>query len=103
MKFIRKIFIGLLIVVFLNVNPCEISFAQVGSEEEELTRHLPEVRFYAEEAIPVGKKDPATKTWAWVILGVLVVGGVVALAAGSGGGGNGGGSTSGGSNVTVGW
>jgi uncharacterized membrane protein YraQ (UPF0718 family) len=106
MKIIRNVFVGLLIAVLMNPYIPEISFAQVGSEEDEISRHIPEFRFSAEEDIPIGKIETAGATWAWVILGVLVVGGIVALAAGSGGGGgssNGSGGSSNNSSVTVGW
>ena len=105
MKVIRKILVGLLILLLVNSHLPGISFAQVGSEEGEISKHIPEVRSSAEEDIPVEKIKPRVATWIWVVLGVLAVGGAVGLAAGGGGGGgsNGGGSTSGNTSVTVGW
>jgi hypothetical protein len=106
MKVIRKILVGLLILLLVNPHLPEISFAQVGSEEGEISKHIPEIRSSAEEDIPVEKTKTAGATWIWVVLSVLVVGGVVALAAGGGGGqgsSNGGGSSSASTSVTVGW
>ena len=104
MKMIKNIFIMLLILSLLNLYLPRVIFSQVGGIEEEITKHAPEMRSTPEENIPVGVAKKRGAIWVWVVLGLLVVGGTLALKT-TGGGGN---STSNGSggdsgNISVGW
>jgi hypothetical protein len=103
----RKMFISFLIFSLVTFYLPRIVFSQVGDIELEITRNDPEMRATPAENIPVetGKKS---KTWLWVLLGVVAVGAIVAVAAGGGGGGGGGGSSSTGTaantgSASVGW
>ena len=55
MRIGRKVFIGLLVLVLGSPYIPEMSFAQVGSEEDEISRHTPEFRFSVEEDLPVNR------------------------------------------------
>jgi hypothetical protein len=105
---IKKTFIMLLIVSLLNLYLPRVTFSQVGDIKEEITKHAPEMRSTPEENIPVEVVKKRVATWVWVVLGLLVVGGTLALVTAGGGGGGGGNSSSnssGGSSgsVGVGW
>jgi len=71
MRIGRKVFIGLLVLVLGSPYIPEMSFAQVGSEEDEISRHTPEFRFSVEEDLPVNRTEGSGVPWVWVILGVL--------------------------------
>jgi hypothetical protein len=106
---IKKTFIMLLIVSLLNVYLPRVTFSQVGDIKEEITKHAPEMRSTPEENIPVEVVKKRGPIWPWVVLGLLVVGGTLALVMAGGGGGGGGNSStsssSGGNSgsVAVGW
>jgi hypothetical protein len=102
MKMIRNIFIMLLILSLLNFYLPRVAFSQVGGIEEEITKHAPEMRSTPEENIPV--EVVKERRAIWVLLGLLVIGGTLALVT-TGGGGNGTGNSSGGNsgNIAVGW
>jgi len=98
----------LLILSLLNLYLPRVTFSQVGDIEEEITKHAPEMRSTPEENIPVEVVKKRGAIWVWVVLGLLVVGGTLALVTTRGGGGGGGNTTSNSSGgnsggVAVGW
>lgn len=108
MKFLRDFLILWLIFSLWNFGLPRLSFSQVGVIDPEITKHPPEMRASLEENIPVTEAKEKPKGWVWWLIGILAVGGVVAIAAaaGGGGGGGGGGSKSNGGtsgSVAVGW
>ncbi len=108
MKMIKNIFIVLLILSLLNLYLPRVTFSQIGDIEEEITNHAPEMRATPEENIPVEVVKKRGPIWLWVVLGLLLIGGTLALVTAGGGGGGGGNSSSnssGGSSgsVGVGW
>jgi hypothetical protein len=102
---IKKAFIMLLIVSLLNVYLPRVTFSQVGDIKEEITKHAPEMRSTPEENIPVEVVKKRGPIWPWVVLGLLVVGGTLALVMAGGGGNSSTSSSSGGNggSVAVGW
>jgi hypothetical protein len=95
MRFLKKILTLLLIFSLLNLYLPRLSLAQVGFIQPEVTKHPPEMRSSPEENIPVEEVTQKRTSWLWWVLGLLVVGGVIAIAAaGAGGGGGGSGSNS---------
>lgn len=110
MKFLEKLLILLLIFSLLNLYLPRGAFSQVGFIKPEITKHPPEMRSSPEENIPVQEVTKKRTRWVWWALGLLVVGGAIALAgAGAGGGGGGSSSSSNSSsggnsgNVSIGW
>jgi hypothetical protein len=111
MRFLEKILVLMLIFSLLNLNLPRLSFSQVGFIQPEITKHPPEMRSSPEENIPVEEVTQKRTSWLWWVLGLLVVGGAIAIA-GAGARGGGGGSSanstsssSGGNSgsVSVGW
>ena len=106
MRTMKRIFVLILIVSIMNLYFPQVTFSQVTdtSGQEGVTKNPPEFLTSPEVNIPV-EKETKVSTWTWVVLGVLLVGGIAAAAAGGGGGGGGGSSTPPASNgsVTVGW
>jgi hypothetical protein len=107
---LKKILILVLIFSLSNLSLPRISSSQVGFIQPEITKHPPEMRSSPEENIPVEEVTQKRAGWVWWLVGLLVVGGVIAVAAaGAGGGGGGSGSnntsSSGGNSgsVGVGW
>jgi uncharacterized membrane protein YfcA len=98
MKFLKKIFTLLLILLMLNFYLPNLTFA-----EQALTKHPPEIRTTPEEDIPM-IQEKKKSGWTWLIL-VALLGGVAAAAGGGGGdsGGGVGGTTTTTGDVTVGW
>ncbi len=104
----KKVLVGFLIFSLVNLYLPRPAFAQVGDIEEEITQNAPEVRAAPPENIPV-ETVKKSRTWLWVLLGLVAVGAVVAVASAGGGGGGGGNISSSGTpaastgNVSVGW
>lgn len=109
MKILEKILILLLTLSLLNLYLPRLSFSQVGFINPAITKHPPEMRSSPEENIPVEEVTKKRTGWIWWGLGLLAVGGAIAIAAaGAGGGGSSTKSTSsnGGGNsgsIAVGW
>ena len=88
MKILKSIFVSLLILLTLNLYLPRITFAEKGNilAKTKITGHSPEIRSTKEEDIPVKVVKKKSYTLIYVILGVLVLGGVAGGLGGSGGG-----------------
>ena len=87
MQFLKRLFIGILVLLTLNFYLPRVTFAQQARlyAKADVTEHSPESRTTPQKDIP-GKKS---RKWLWWVLGALVVAGSVAAAGGGGGGGGG--------------
>ena len=87
MEFLKRVFIGVLVVLTLNLYFPRSTFAQQSHlhAKADVTEHSPESRTTPQKDIP-GKKS---RKWLWWVLGALVVAGGAAAAGGGGGGGGG--------------
>ena len=88
MKYIKKLFVIVLVISTLNLYLPKMALAQQLFASAEVPKHEPQSWGTPEEDIPTIKKKK-TSGWTWVIL-VALVGGIAA-AASSGGGSSGGG------------
>lgn len=98
------LFLTLCVFNFLMAGP---AFSQENwYAQADITKNRPVIKSLPEEKIPVetvkGKEGGGGK-WLWAILGVALVGGIVAAAGGGGGGGSDGPTTPTTGNVTVSW
>ena len=99
MEFLKRVLIGVLVVLTLNLYFPRSTFAQQTHlyAKADVTEHSPDSRTTPQRDIP-GKKG---RKWLWWVLGALVVVGGVAAAGGGGGGDDGGdGGASGGGDDT---
>jgi len=90
MNFLRRMLATVLILSVLGLHFPKITLAGQGrffAKAVGITEHLPEILAPPEEKIPVEEvKKGKSKTWLWVLGGVVLVG-IIAVAAGGGGGG----------------
>ena len=90
MNFLRRMLATLLILSVLVLHFPKITLAgqsRLFAKAVGITEHLPEILALPEEEIPVQEvKKGKSRTWLWVLGGVVLVG-VIAAAAGGGGGG----------------
>ena len=112
MNFLKKILATVLILSVLGLHFPKITLAAQGrlfAKAVGITEHLPEILAPPEEEIPVEEvKKGKSRTWLWVLGGVVLVGIIAAAAGGGGGGGSSDGDSSGDSgsdtgDITVSW
>lgn len=106
MKRLKKTLSVVLILLTLNLYFPRITFAEEGrifAAAADVTKYPPEFLSSPEIDMPI-EKERKISGWTWVVLGLLVIGGVAVAAAGGGGGGGGGGSAAPRTgNVSYGW
>ena len=91
MDLFKKLLIGVLIVLTLNLYLPGSAMAQQLDAKTDVPKHSPQSWSSPEIKIPKEQPKKKGKKWVYILLGVLVVGGAAA------GGGGGSGSSSGGS------
>ena len=91
MKYIKKLFVIVLVILTLNLYLPKMALAQQQFASADVPKHEPQSWGTPEEDIPTIKKKK-TSGWTWVIL-VALIGGLVAAAGGGDSGGDGGTST----------
>ncbi len=93
MNFIKKLLIGVLIVLTLNLYLPGSAMAQQLHAKADVPKHSPQSWSSPEIKITKPKEKPKKKgkKWVYILLGILVVGGAAAGGGGSGGGGGDGG------------
>jgi len=93
MNFLKKILATLLILSVICLHFPKIILAgqsRLLTRAVGITEHLPEILALPEEKIPVEEvKKGKSRTWLWVLGGVVLVGIIAAVAGGGGGGGDG--------------